>query len=1095
MQRIPLLILAWCGLFTVSAMAAPAGDTPPGRPNIILVFLDDMGWGDLGCYGQKMIQTPCLDRMASEGVRFTSAYAGTSVCAPTRCSLMTGLHVGHTVVRANQEITPEGQMPMPKDTVTVARLLQQAGYRTACIGKWGLGFPGSGSEPMDMGFDYFFGYNCQRHAHNYYTTYLWRNDEHVLLPGNANGQRGQYSHDVLMEDAFAWLRKQGSQPFFLYLPLTIPHGPRTVPDWGPYKDKPWPDTEKDLAGMITRLDADMGRLFDLLKELKLDERTIVLFTSDNGPAEDNGEHRTEFFDSNGPWRGAKRGMYEGSLRVPAIARWPGRIQPDTVSDQPWAFWDFLPTALELADAKVPADLKIDGISFVPALFGRPMPQRPYFYWELHEGPVGQAVRFGDWKAVRNGIDKPVELYNLQTDPGEQHDVAAKHPEELTKAEKLLKTARTDSPDWPMTTTPRRRKPIREAKYTAHIKHWLVRDGDPAACVVVGTSPDPVTQRAADILNRDLQERVGTMLPVVEAPTASSPELAIYLTRIDEPVPFGVDVPDAVRAARQQGQDGIVLRTVLVEGKRYVYVGGTNPRSTIYAVGTLLRNLTFAGRDVTLPMMGMADAADSSLRGFWFANHGPDVGYEKMSMPQFRTYLEDVTLWGVNTVGYAPIDFHNWKAEVFVDPAAFEQHMKRNVVDVPDVIDDYDLRIGVKMFVNNVFSDDTAGLHLKPNVEGSDSSLSGMYCPDKHFVCPTDPASRKRLFEIREELFKRLPRVDFMVAHTTDSGGCVCPSCQPYAATYVKLMDEYGRLLCKYHPKAKMGINFYFLTESGKQIALDYLEKAGTSTVGYVYFGLNPAAEPADLQRLPEGLEAYTFYDIAMWPFWGTYGAMPLLSSETLERSLQRDRQIANEPNYAGAVPYSEGLHEDLTRSLYSAWLWDHRASTRNVIREYCRFHFGRDTDDIVELIETIDSTTPIYTHVRTIWGAAGKGMDCSPLVQATHQTCKDLRPVAAKLYESMNAIEKQLPPWAAGGWRWKTLRVRALIDYVFTHFDQLDKATQARIRSEVIALSKQVQEETSYGILRCKRNPDRLGRWYDSLVTKRLKRIYGQDAE
>lgn len=1090
------ILLALGILVPLGAYVEAATSTAkPERPNIIFILADDLGWGDVGCYGQKKIQTPHLGRMAAEGIRFTSAYCGTSVCAPSRCALMTGLHMGHAPIRANQEIVPEGQMPLPKGTITVAHLLRQAGYGTACIGKWGLGFPGSGSEPGKMGFDYFFGYNCQRHAHNYYPASLWRNDEHVLLPGNANGKRGQYSHDVLMEDALAWVRKQGSEPFFLYVALTLPHGPRTVPEWGRYEKEPWPNSEKDLAAMITRMDAGVGQLLALLKELGIDDRTLVMFTSDNGPAEDNGEHKTEFFDSNGPWRGAKRQMYEGSLRVPAIARWPGRIQPATVSDQPWAFWDFLPTAAELAGANLPDSLKTDGISFAPALFGRPMPERTCFYWELHEGPINQAVRFGNYKAVRNAMNRPLELYDLQSDPGESRNLAADKPELLAKAESLIKAARVDSPDWPIKAPKQVRKSRLMSRYASQSKHYLVRNGRPAACFVLGKTPDPVVKRAAAIFNRNLKTRSGAELPVVNEPMAASPGLSIYLGKIGGTLPFGLDVPEHVRSAKEDGHDGIILRSATVKGRHYLYAGGANVRSTIYAVGKLLRSLSFTGRDVTVEPMGVAEVAHSRLRGFWYANHGPDVGYEVMSMNQFRTYLEDVLLWGVNTVGYAPIDFNQWKSEVFSDPGAFHRDMKRNVCDVPDIIDDYDLRVGVKMFVNNVFSDDTAARQLKHNTEGSDTSLSGMYCPDKGFVCPNDPASRKRLLEIREELFKRLPRVDFMVAHTTDAGGCVCEACQPYAATYVKLMDEYGRLLRKYHPQAKLGINFYFLTESGKQIALEYLASKGKELVEYVYFGLDPAAEPADLQRLPTGIKAYTFYDVAMWPFWGAYGAMPQLSPETLRLSLERDRRIAAEPNYAGAIPYSEGLHEDLTRALYSAWLWDHKVSTRAVLHDYCRFHFGLESDGIVDIIKAMDRSTALYAHVRQIFGPAGKKVDRSALERQTLQTCRELRPATVRLLESVKSIEKQLPRWATEGWRWKALRVRVLFDYVFTHFDQLDQSTHRDIREEIIALGEQIYNETSFGILRSKRNINGLTDAYDRLVNKRLERIYGRSHE
>ena len=410
------------------------------KPNIVFILADDLGYADLGCYGQHKIKTPILDHMAAEGIRFTQAYCGTSVCAPSRCVLMTGLHAGHAHIRANRAAPPEGEEPLPAGTYTVARMLQQAGYHTACIGKWGLGGSRSTGEPNKQGFDYFFGYLCQGKAHEYYPEYLWRNTQRVDLDGKT------YSHDLMVEDALKWVRDNHDRPFFLYLPFTIPHAKLQVPDLGPYANEDWKPEAKAFAAMITRMDRDIGRLLGLLKELGLDDKTIVFFASDNGS---HPGMTREFFHSWGPLRGYKREMYEGGLRVPMIARWPGHAPAGRVSDEPLAFWDFLPTCAELAGAKPPADVKLDGLSVLPALLGGDMPKRDYFYWELHEPWSQQALRFGTVKAVRPAMNRPIELYDLKTDPGESHDIAAERPDLAAKAESLMKTAHVDSPLWPI----------------------------------------------------------------------------------------------------------------------------------------------------------------------------------------------------------------------------------------------------------------------------------------------------------------------------------------------------------------------------------------------------------------------------------------------------------------------------------------------------------------------------------------------------------------------------------------------------------------------------------------------------------------------
>jgi arylsulfatase A-like enzyme len=431
--------------FVLVVLATLAGHVRAAdRPNVIFILADDLGYGDLGCFGQKLIQTPNIDRIAAEGMRFTQAYAGATVCAPSRCSLMTGMHNGHAAIRGNQEVKPEGQLPMPADTVTVAHMLKKAGYKTGLIGKWGLGHPGSASTPDKMGFDYFFGYNCQREAHEYYPQHLWRNTEKVML----NGEK--YSHDLMAEDALEFVRDNKTGPFFLDLSFTIPHSKLQVPDLGPYKDRDWPDNLKTLAAMVTRMDSDVGRLMALLKELKIDDKTLVFFASDNGAA-----YQDKLFNHSGPLRGHKRDMYEGGLRTPGIARWPGHIKPGVVSDQVWTFYDIFPTLANLVGA--PAPRNVDGISFLPALLEGKMVEHPPLYFEFHEGGFFQAARMGNWKAVKNGKDGPIELYDLSKDLAEEQNVAAAHPDVVAKFAEFLKTARTDSAQWPIKETVRRKR--------------------------------------------------------------------------------------------------------------------------------------------------------------------------------------------------------------------------------------------------------------------------------------------------------------------------------------------------------------------------------------------------------------------------------------------------------------------------------------------------------------------------------------------------------------------------------------------------------------------------------------------------------------
>lgn len=449
-------------LLTPFAFLALAVDSPAAerRPNVIFILADDLGWGDLGCYGQEIIRTPSIDRLAGEGMRFTRAYAGSAVCAPSRCALLTGRHMGHAAVRDNLERGKglEGQQPMPRETVTVAQLLQKAGYRTGIIGKWGLGMPEDQSGPNDFGFDYSYGYLCQRQAHTFYPAHLWRNGAKETLSGNT-GERmatGQtYAHDLMADDALRWVRENRDQPFFLYLAFTIPHYALQVPEDslaeyrgkipehenpGPHNYAPQPTPRAAYAAMVTRMDRDIGRLMALLKELGIDDNTLVVFSSDNGPTFLQHAALADFFRSAGDLRGLKGDLYEGGIRTPLIARWPGKIAAGATSDLACAFWDVMPTLCELTGAELPGS--IDGISFLPTLLGRGE-QRKHanLYWEIHQGGGQQAVRIGNWKAVRTGMKKQpepaIELFNLTSDPGEEKDVAAENPEIVEKARAVM----------------------------------------------------------------------------------------------------------------------------------------------------------------------------------------------------------------------------------------------------------------------------------------------------------------------------------------------------------------------------------------------------------------------------------------------------------------------------------------------------------------------------------------------------------------------------------------------------------------------------------------------------------------------------------
>jgi len=448
----------------------------PRRPSIVFILADDLGYGDLGCYGQTRIKTPNIDRLAAEGMRFTDCYAGSTVCAPSRCALMTGLHTGHCWVRGNAKLALR-----PQD-VTVAEILKTAGYHTGLIGKWGLGNEHTTGVPQAKGFDEFAGFLDQTEAHNYYPDHLWRfdsrsgfDDQEALLE-NAAGKHGLYIHDLFTSAALNFLRinkpepLNHQRPFFLYLAYTIPHandeeGQRTgngmqVPSDAPYENEPWPQVEKNKAAMITRLDEDVGKLLDKLVELKIDDNTLVIFTSDNGPHKEGGVD-PEFFKSSGPLRGIKRDLYEGGIRVPLIVRWPLKVKPGQVSHEPWAFWDFLPTAAEIARAKTPEHL--DGVSMLPTWLGHPQTnQHAGFYWEFHERGFQQAARVGDWKAVRPQADEPLELYDLKVDLGEKTNVAALQPDVVARLDAYLKGARTEAAEWPIKRRPARKNDTKAA---------------------------------------------------------------------------------------------------------------------------------------------------------------------------------------------------------------------------------------------------------------------------------------------------------------------------------------------------------------------------------------------------------------------------------------------------------------------------------------------------------------------------------------------------------------------------------------------------------------------------------------------------------
>lgn len=471
-----------------ATISARAGASSRAAPNMVFILADDLGYGEVGCFGQASVQTPRLDRMAAEGLRFTQFYAGATVCAPSRSVLMTGLHQGHTRIRGNAgKNNPLAQALRPEDA-TIARVLKTAGYATALIGKWGLGDVGEADcgLPRRQGFDYFFGYLSQHHAHNHFPDFLWRNESKVQLPNDIVplGESGAgyatkpvvYADDIFADEALKWVAEHRQSPFFLFWSMVIPHAnnERTralkdgaeVPDYGPYGSKDWPTPNKGHAAMIGRMDSYVGRMLDELRKLGLDRNTLVIFSSDNGPHKESG-HDPELFRPSGAVRGYKRDLTDGGVRVPTIAWWPGAIAPGSTSGHVAYFGDVMATAAELAGAKLPNN--VDSISFLPALRGEAAGQRQheFLYWEFHERGFSQAVLYqGRWKGIRLRPDLPLVLYDLASDLTEQNDVAADHPQIVAKLEAYLKTARSDSADWPIKAPLSKKQPPRPSSPTA-----------------------------------------------------------------------------------------------------------------------------------------------------------------------------------------------------------------------------------------------------------------------------------------------------------------------------------------------------------------------------------------------------------------------------------------------------------------------------------------------------------------------------------------------------------------------------------------------------------------------------------------------------
>lgn len=464
------LIVAGFLLFVFTGSSQVANNK---KPNIVFIFADDLGYGDVGCYGQQKIETPNIDMLAKRGLRFTNFYAGSTVCAPSRASLMTGLHTGHTPVRGNKGFQPEGQTPLPDSVVTIATLLQQNGYATGAFGKWGMGYITTSGDPNRKGFDQFFGYNCQSLAHNYYPDHLWNNHERIdFKPGVKTDS--VYSADYIHKHAMQFLAKNHQKPFFAFLPYTLPHGDVIVPhdslyryyirkfNEQPLKERPShysntgrpfePYPHAAFASMVSRLDRYVGDVVKLLEQKGLAENTLIIFSSDNGPHRENGGD-PEFFNSNRGLRGIKRDLYEGGIRVPFIAYWKGKIKPGT-TNKVAALWDLHPTFTDLAGIKLSS--KVDGMSLMPTFKGKTQSDHEFLYWEFHEQNGRQAVRWKNWKGVRLNVSKdansPIELYDLQKDPTEKINLADRHPDVVKKIGEIIKNEHRPNPDWPLLVT-------------------------------------------------------------------------------------------------------------------------------------------------------------------------------------------------------------------------------------------------------------------------------------------------------------------------------------------------------------------------------------------------------------------------------------------------------------------------------------------------------------------------------------------------------------------------------------------------------------------------------------------------------------------
>lgn len=454
-----------------SSMSAIAQQT---TPNVVFIVTDDLGYGDLSCYGQQKFQTPNIDRLALNGVRFTRSYSGTTVSAPSRASLMTGLHTGHTPIRGNKELEPEGQFPLPDSTFTLFDLFKQAGYTTGAFGKWGLGQPGSEGDPNNQGVDEFFGYNCQLLAHNYYPSHLWHNQQRIDFPENANGQFGTFSQDVIQEKTLEFIASNSHRPFFMFVPIVLPHAELVVPEdsiiaqlRGKFPETPYKGADdgptfrrggymsQDYprathAAMVKRIDAYIGQIVDKLRDENILENTLIIFTSDNGPHREGGAD-PDFFNSNGIYRGYKRDLYEGGIRVPTIISWANRVPQGVSSDFAFAFWDYLPTFADLLGR--PNSLgTVDGISILPTLTGEGIQsERNYFYFEFQELGGRQALIKDDWKLIHLDIRKGgrYELYNIASDPSENHNVISQYPEKAAELLELMQQARTEDVNWPL----------------------------------------------------------------------------------------------------------------------------------------------------------------------------------------------------------------------------------------------------------------------------------------------------------------------------------------------------------------------------------------------------------------------------------------------------------------------------------------------------------------------------------------------------------------------------------------------------------------------------------------------------------------------